>query len=423
LALPETMRAALDAAIPGLAAPRVEALLRTLPKDARRNLIPIADTAAQFLNQSGTAAADAVHLKAWLKEQRGIPDTLLRFDLAAVPAHLNVQVTVMQDGREIARGSDLADLRRRCAASGRSELARVARSAYAALGSWRRFAVDELPERLPLTLEQGTVWVYPALARRESVLMVEYEWSAAEAQHRWREGAPFLARVMLERQSRDLAKEIQGDVPLLLSASPYLGSDDLVDLLQQLTFRRACFGDDDAPRTRAAFEIAVEQGREHLHPRLEELMTAAAGWFKEASALRQALDDPRLLALNEAAEETRRHLRSLFDRRVLSQSPPEWLRRLPHYIKAEQRRWQRNAARGNEGAQVMRDLQQWTSRYRDLEKQLESQQRWLPQLDELRLWIEEYRISVYAQELKTLGTISAARLSERAEQLEAWLNR
>ncbi|HEY2679173.1 MAG TPA: ATP-dependent RNA helicase HrpA [Steroidobacteraceae bacterium] len=423
LALPETTRAALDAAIPGLAAPRVEALLRTLPKEARRNLIPMADTARQFLNQAGATAADAAHLKIWLKKERGIPDTLLRFDLAAVPAHLNVQVTVMQDGRQMARGSDLADLRRRCATLGRSELSRLAREAFAALGPWRRFALDELPDRMPVTLEQGTVWVHPTLARRESILMVEYEWSAAEAQHRWREAAPFLGRLMLERVSRDLAKEIQGNVPLLLSASPYLGSDDLADLLQQLTFRHACFGDEDAPRMRAAFEIAVEKGREHLHPQLEELMTAAAGWFKEASALRRALEDSRLLALSEAAEETRRHLRSLFDRRILARSPPEWLRRLPHYIKAEQRRWQRNAARGSEGAQVMRDLQLWTSRYRDLEKQLESQQRWLPQVDELRLWIEEYRISLYAQELKTLGTISAARLNERAEQIETWLNR
>jgi ATP-dependent helicase HrpA len=423
LALPETTRAALDAAIPGLAAPRIDALLRSLPKDARRNLIPIADTAAQFLKQSGTAGADAAHLKIWLKEQRGIPDSLLRFDLAAVPAYLNVQVSVTQEGREIARGSDLADLRRRCATPGRLELSRLAREAFAVSGHWRRFVPDELPDRMPLTLEQGTVWVYPALARRESVLMVEYEWSAAEAQHRWREGSAFLARVMLERQSRDLAKQIQGNVPLLLSASPHMGSDELADALQQLTFRDACFGQDDAPRTRAAFELALEKGREHLYPRLEELMAAAAGWFKEASAARQALEDSRLRNLHEAAEETRGHLSSLLDSRILSQASPEWLRRLPHYIKAEQRRWQRNAARGSEGAQVLKDLRHWTSRYRDLAKQLESQLRWLAQLDELRLWIEEYRISLYAQELKTLGTISPARLNERAAQIEAWLDR
>ena len=51
LALPGLTRAAVDAAVPGLALPRIEALLRSLPKDARRNLIPIGETAAQFLGR------------------------------------------------------------------------------------------------------------------------------------------------------------------------------------------------------------------------------------------------------------------------------------------------------------------------------------------------------------------------------------
>ncbi len=423
LALPQTTRAALDAAIPGLAAPRIEAWLRTLPKDARRNLIPIAETAAEFLQQSGATAADAAHLMIWLKERRGIPESLLRFDLSAVPAHLNVHLTVTQDGKEIARGTDLSDLRRRCAGLGRVELERAARAAFAALGSWRRFAVDELSDRMPLTLEQGMIWVYPTLARRDSLLEVQYEWSATEAQHVWRDGAVRLARQMLARQSRDLAEAIRGNLPLLLSASPYLESEELIDMLLQVSFRRALFDDSDAPRLRAQFDLAVEKGRERLYPCTEELMAAAAGWFKEASTLRRALEDVRLRQLRDANEETRQHLRALFDPILLSQASADGMRRLPHYIKGEQRRWQRNSVRGGEPAHIARELLQWTARFRDLAKQLEAQGRWSPMLDDLRLWIEEYRISLYAQELKTLGPISAARLSEYAAELEGWINR
>src|SRR6202035_542922 len=77
LGLPGLSSAALDATVPGLAEPRIEALLRSLPKDARRNLIPVADTAAQFLAAAGPGVATgaatgigvATGLKAWLKEQ------------------------------------------------------------------------------------------------------------------------------------------------------------------------------------------------------------------------------------------------------------------------------------------------------------------------------------------------------------------
>jgi ATP-dependent helicase HrpA len=423
LALPGLTRAAIDAAIPGLAAPRVEALLRSLPKEARRSLIPVAATAAAFLSDAKLAAADPAQLRSWLKEQRGIPDSQLRFDLAAVPSHLHVQLSVIQDGKEIARGIDLGDLRRRCAAGARAELERRARAAFGALGAWRRFAAEELPVSVPLTVEQGTVEVYPALLRRGASLEVHYEWSAAEAQRAWRDAAVRLARIMLEHQARDMAKSLSRSVPLLLSASPYVDGDDLTDTLLQLAFRKACFGDADPPRTRAAYELSVDRGREHLYASLEEAGATAAGWFKEAGAVRVALEDSRLRPLAEAAEETRQHLRALLDYRVLQAASPDWLRQLPRYLKAEQRRWQRNAVRGAESANVARDLKMWSTRYRDVEARLTAEMRWTLQLDELRFWIEEFRVSLYAQELKTLAPISAARLEQRAAEIEAWLNR
>src|SRR5580698_7307648 len=283
LALPSLTRAAIDAAIPGLAAPRIEALLRSLPKDARRSLIPVAETAAAFLADTQGASADTTHLKTWLNERRGVGESLLRFDISAVPAHLTPQLSVVQDGREIARGADLARLRRECAAAARAELERQARAAYGALGSWHRFELDQLPEVQALALEQGTITVFPTLEKRVSGLHVQYEWSAEEAQRAWQDGAVRLARTILERQSRDLAKSIGSSVALLLSASPYLDSDALIDALLQLTFRSACFAEGEPPRTRLEFEAAVDKARERLYPSLEHMSAMIQSWLKEAS--------------------------------------------------------------------------------------------------------------------------------------------
>ena len=421
LALPSLTRAEIDAAIPGLAAPRIEALLRSLPKDARRSLIPVAETTAAFLADTQGASADTAHLKTWLKERRGIAESLLRFDNSAVPAHLTPQLTVVQDGREIARGTDLQRLRRECAAAARAELERQARAAYG--GSWRRFEVDQLPEVLPLALEQGTISVFPTLEKRDSGLHVHYEWSAGEAQRTWRDGAVRLARTILERQSRDLAKSVASSVPLLLSASPYLGSDALIEALLQLTFRDACFAQAEPPRHRLEFEAAVDSARERLYPCLEQMSAMIQNWLKEAGEVRQALNDSRVRLLADAAEETRRHLKRLLQVATINTVPLDWLRQLPRYLKAEQRRWQRNAARGSESSRIARELEHWSARHEELEKRLAAELRWTPKLTELSFWIEEYRVSLYAQELKTLGPVSAARLSARAEEIDAWLNR
>ena len=435
LALPGLTRAEVDAAVPGLSLPRIEALLRSLPKDARRNLIPIADTAAQFLADSRAPAADQFSLRAWLKEQRGIPEALLRFDLTAVPAHLRPQLAVsaggedVADGKDIDRGKDIAyggslrELRRACAAAARAELGRRARVAYGSAGVWRRFELDELPGTALLELEQGSVTVFPSLARGSEGLEVRYEWSAAEAVRSWRQGAAQLARSMLGAQARDLGKLIGGNAALLLAASPYTESRALHETLLQLAFRRACFGDAEAPRTRQAFEIAVEQGCSRLHPCLEEIIALALSWFTEARAVRRVLEVSRTAAAADAVDEAHEHLRRLLDAGRLESLSPDWLRQLPRYLKAEERRWQRGAARGGEPAHIIRELRGWSARHQALAAQLGAEMRWIAELDEFQSWIEEYRVSLYAQELKTLGPISAARLELRAAEIEAWINR
>jgi len=437
LALPGLTRAAMDAAIPGLVEPRIEALLRSLPKEARRRLIPIGATAAQFVAAvrgavagvggaaPGAAAADSQRLRDWLRETRGIPESLLRFAPAALPPYLWPQLTVVNGDKVLARGSDLAELRRHCAGAARAELEHRARAAAAAdaAGGWRGFEAQTLPETIPLAVEQGAISVYPTLGRQGRTLEVRYEWSAAEAARSWRLSAVQLARAMLPAQARDLGRTIAADTRLLLAASPYLHSQELIDALLQLVFRRACFGDADAPRTREAYTRAVDQGRARLYPCLEEIRAGAMGWFNEARAVRAALDDPRVKGAGDAAGESHGHLRRLLSGEALISMPGDWLRQLPRYLKAEERRWQRRAARGTESAHIAQELGQWSARCQALERQFDAEMRWIPELDDFRCWIEEYRVSLYAQELKTLGPISAARLQQRAADIEAWLRR
>ena len=422
LALPGLSRAQVDAAVPGLAAPRIEALLRSLPKDARRNLIPINDTAARFL-ASAPAAADPHSLKRWLHEQRNIPDALLRFELGAVPAHLIPRLTVTAGGHAVAHGKTLAALRRATAAAARAELDRLARASYGSVGAWRKFELDELPATASLELGEGAVRVFPTLTASGRALETRYEWSAAEAERSWRQGAAQLSRIMLAPEARDLRRTLAGNASLLLAASPYLTGDALIELLLQLIFRRACFAEADAPRARGAFEKAVDDGRMRLHFCMEEAAAAASGWFNEARAVRRALDVPRSPLQAEAAAETTDHVQGLLSAVRLESMSAQWLRQLPRYLKAEERRWQRNAARGVEPAHIVREVRAWSARHRSLSAKVGAEMRWIEQLDELQCWIEEYRVSLYSQELKTLGPISAARLEQRAAEIEAWVER
>jgi ATP-dependent helicase HrpA len=431
LAVPMLTRAAVDAAVPGLAEPRVEALLRSLPKDARRGLIPIAATAAAFMEYMGAPSTNLTRLADWLKETRGIPEGLIRFDADAVPAHLTAQLAVVEPApepspelgqfSELARGSDLGILRRRCAARARTELDRRASTLFP--GVWRRFELDELGPTAAIDVGQGAVHVHPALAPCPAGVELRLEWSPEEAARTSRRGATALARLMLERQARDLAKTIASDTPLLLAARPYLDGDALTGTLLHLAFRRACFQDADPPMTRDAFDAAVNTGRERLYPALSESIATVRSWFTEAREVRRLLDDPRARPHAFLAEESHAHLRRLLSSSKILDISTEWMRQFPRYMKAEERRWQRLLARGSEPPGILRELNEWTARAKQLNSRVSAEMRWIPQLDELDAWIEEYRVSLYAQELKTLGPVSAARLTARAAEIDAWLTR
>jgi ATP-dependent helicase HrpA len=321
----------------------------------------------------------------------------------------------------LASGSDLAALRRGCAAGARRRLEERAQRAYP--DPWRRFEAQELAHRLELDLPEGRLAVFPALACAGGRVEVHFEWSAAEAACTGRRGACRLAQAMLERQTRDLAKSVCANLRLILGASPYFSREALVDLMLELAFRRACFEDRDAPRTRAEFEASVDRGRAELHPALEAIAGTAEGWFAQAREVRRLLEDPRARRAGAAAGETEAHLARLLSAGGLGAMSAEWLRQVPRYLKAEERRWQRVLARGAEPAPLLPELEHWSSRHRTLKERLEAELRELPELEELRLWTEEYRVSLYAQELKTLGPVSAARLAERAAHIDSWLAR
>lgn len=422
IVLPLLSSSEVQSAIPGFALPRIEAMLRSLPKDARRSLIPIPAAARDFLEAKHRSPGEVLLLEEWLRTTRGIPRSLLHFQAAAVPSYMNPQVAVIDGERELARGIDLKELRVRCAAAARARIQEAARDLYGPTG-WRRFELDELPEAVQVPLASGFLTLFPSLGVAAGGLQVELQWTADEAQMRWSDSAVRLARVMLEAQVRPLAKMITASAALILSASPYMGGSELTDTAVHLAVRQACFADAAAPRSRARFVAAVDQARGRLAQALDESLAAIAAWMAEAAAVRRALDDPRLAASRDAAQESREHLHGLLTGASIRSAPPQWLRQLPRYLKAEQRRWQRNSARGVEAAQVLQQIRQFTLRHRNLQREMQAQLRMNGELHDLRFWIEEFRVSLYAQELKTSVPISAARLEQRAAEIEAWLTR
>ena len=151
--------------VPALREELVTALIRSLPKDLRRNFVPAPDTARAVL-----AGIDADNeplltaLQRQLRRRTGILVPLDAFDLDKLPAHLRVTFAVESpEGAEIARGKDLPALQQRLAASARRAVADTVAAEFerAGLRSWPD-DLDQLPASIERTVDGRAVRGYPA---------------------------------------------------------------------------------------------------------------------------------------------------------------------------------------------------------------------------------------------------------------------
>ena len=144
-----------DAAIPGLLQPRIEALLRSLPKEARRGLIPIAATAAEFLaHVARSRGTNLERLAHGCMKRAASREHLIRFD-AGAPATSSRALAVIEDGR-VARAAEQTS--RICAGAApcaaRAELdARARRPPIPRRGAASKS--NELPDRAAARLDRG----------------------------------------------------------------------------------------------------------------------------------------------------------------------------------------------------------------------------------------------------------------------------
>ena len=182
------------------------------------------------------------------------------------------------------------------------------------------------------------------------------------------------------------------------------------DLLAAIT-DRAFIGDDDLPRTQKAFEAQLKRARTRL-PAVSEgacrLLAAIGVEYHQLSLALGAAKGP----LARPAAEIKSQIKYLIYKEFLKSTPWESLAHLPRYLQAMQRRLEKYPRDPARDARHAASLGEWWQRYQEaLDKQTRAgvvDER----LREFRWQLEELRVSLYAQELKTPYPVSYKRIEK-----------
>ncbi len=403
--------------VPGLLREKVTALIKSLPKDLRVNFVPapdFAEAAVQVLRPGDGSLLDALAM--FLGKQKGIPVPREAFDPQSLLDHLHTNFSIIDEaGKEVAHGRNLDELRRKLGMQVKASFTDTPHPKY-----HRDNVVDwdfgDLPVAVPVRRHGMALSGYPALLDQgDSVVLrlMDSPQAAAESH------AAGLRRLLLTHL-RDEIQYLQQLLPNMAQLCLYhktLGPcQDLRDDIVGKTINRAFLYDANV-RTQMEFELRKVAGRRH---RLLEVGREVAELAERillayhAAALQLA--KPAIPAWAEAIADVRQQLSYLMVKGFLTHTPDEWLTHYPRYLKGIEMRLQKLATAGHtrDGqrmAEVSPLWQAWLQQSKTNRENHVSD----GNLDVFRWMLEELRVSLFAQELKTAVPVSPKRLEKQWE--------
>ncbi len=421
--------------VPGLLEEKIVALIRSLPKAIRRNVIPAPDTARQIAAEISFGDGDFFEVvRERLSQIAGEPIPSDAFRTEKIPAHLRLNVRLVdQNGKCQAEGRDIRQLRQDAGVTDQSEIPSADHS------QWHRDAITDwdfgtLPDEI--AVDRGGIEVpgFPALidhldeSRSQSseansggapaTVSLRLLGSKHQALVKTRAG---VRRLYVLKNKKALRSQVNW-LPDIDKASLYtagvLDKSAIRRDATELIADRAFFGSNEGvPRDETSFRKRLDDATERIGGATQEVAKLLPKLFASYHQAKLAIERSNARHVAYAIDDMRQQMSRLMSDRFLVITPWQWLTHYPRYLQAIVYRADRLT-----GGSLDRDRKA-TSEIQDYWQRFEADSDadagdWDPnERTQFRWMLEEYRVSCFAQPLGTSFSISAKRLDRQWEKV------
>jgi ATP-dependent helicase HrpA len=468
--------------VPGMLKEKVHLLLKSLPQKLRRHCVPLPEYAAGFCDRIHAAKkfAQGSLLDALVADVRDKTGVMLKradFKFETLAAHhfMNFKV-VDEHGRQLDMGRNLAALQAELGAQAREQFQKIAEQvspltgdasadvagasesggssaaagagkanaatpgrggatngvaaagsttssgkpaagavmasdggSYANLSSW---SFGELPELLEIQRGRQTLLGFPALVDKGTHCDIEVFDDPNEASEIHLNGLRRLFALQLKEQLKYLEKNVPGLQQMGMQFMTLGSQEELREQIIQAGLSRACL-QQPLPKNSGEFNIRRDEGKARLNLLVNEIARLVGQVLAEYHALPKKLQGIRTHAAAHA--DMHAQLQALVHKRFVSDTPHAQLSHFPRYLKAMTVRLDKLRADPARDARLMAD---WQLAAAPWQRALKGGSHGDPRMDEYRWLLEELRVSLYAQELKTPMPVSVKRLQKVWEAIQ-----
>ncbi|WP_335726561.1 ATP-dependent RNA helicase HrpA [Pseudonocardia sp. HH130630-07] len=409
--------------VPGLREELVTALIRTLPRNLRRNFSPAPDHARAVLGRlhaqtpdGGPARPLLDVLELELGRMRNVEIQRSDWELDRLPDHLTVTFRVLDEaGTELARDTDLGRLRHRLAPKVREELAAAGTGIEATgLTAW---TIGELPRELPIRRGTHVVTGYPGLRDRGTSVDVHVHSTAAERDPAHHRGARRLLLLATPDPGKQVQRGLDSRTRLALARNPHGSLDALLaDCTTAAADHLVARGGGD-PFDEARFARLAELLRMRLPATTLQVLDAVRGVLEAWHAVGAALADLRGPATRDGVAD----VRAISDRLVapgfVTASGATRLGDVRRYLQGLGLRLDKLRADPGRDGRWTAEMAPVEAEYRGLLAALADGTEPSPALREIGWMIEELRVSLYAHPIRTRHPVSVQRVERAIDEL------
>ncbi|MEU2347137.1 ATP-dependent RNA helicase HrpA [Modestobacter sp. NPDC013298] len=396
--------------VPGQRAELVTELLRTLPKQVRRGLVPIPDRVREVLPRIEVTEPLLPALERELRRAAGVTVPPDAWQPAQVPAHLRATFRVLDDRqRPLATGKDLAALRTQVAPQARASLARAA-SDLERTGQ-TAWTFGDLARSVEVQRGGHLVTAFPALVDEGETVGLRVVATEAEATRLTWRGARRLLVLAAGTPARQVVKGIGPRTRLALQFNPDGEIPALVDDCVDAAADELLVAAGGPPRTGAAFAALAERARTELLPVTSDTLRRVEQVLTEAREVAVAIGAAPGRRVPEAAvTDLRRQMAGLLFRGFVAAIGRRRLPDVVRYLKAMAYRLEKLPANAARDAIATAQVAAVTAEYEQLRTQVPSTGAPDDPVVRVRWMIEELRVGLFAQHIGTPRPISEQRV-------------
>ena len=396
-----------DWLVPGLLLEKMTELIRSLPKQLRKNFVPapnFAEACFDALEENNVSLTSA--MSAHLKKITGTDVPYDAWQEDKLPDYLFFNYRVISSaGKTLNQGRDISALQGKL--SGFTDTSKPVKQEMSIEQDDVNCSVlDSLPESIEINNNGIMIKAYPVLVSAGKKVNIRVIHSLSQAKEKHHDGMRLLFMNALSQQIKH-AKTSLGKQQNL--CAKYLSIGNCDQLKSQILFRIVdSLFTQHMPRDEKTF-IQVLDNRQYFDEALTQFIKQLSGILDTYHQLKKKLKNPPLNWL-DAMTDIQDQLNNLMHKDFVLNTRQSNLDNFSRYLRAIEKRLEKIQDNPERDRKYRLEISSLWDEYKKRENALLKSNQHSEQLQQYRWLLEEYRISLFAQEIKTLSPISAKRL-------------